>query len=419
MEHFFTVVKQSREDGFALLMVAFFALMIMTASFMGASSVVFYRQRIAGDAVRSVQSYYAAESGAEDALLRLKNNPQITPVSYNFSVGSAVANVSVPAAFGGERAVISEGSGGGLSKKIQAVYGVDGQGVSFFYGAQVGAGGLQMANGSRIMGNVFSSGNITGSGIIDNNVMVAGNGKSIQGVYVGGDVLAYSCLSPANVENLTYVVGGAHTCQVRGTTLSQSSEIPVQPMPISQSQIDGWKAEAEQGGVITGNVVVANGQTRILGPVKITGSLTVSNGATVKITGTVFVAGNIVSSNNSLIKLDNSYGPLGGVLLSDGSITVSNNAVFSGTGQAGSYLLVLSTNTSNSAIIISNNATGAIFYTSSGGITISNNAQIKEAAGYKLILSNNAVVQYESGLQNTFFSNGPGGSWKIKSWSEI
>ena len=188
-------------------------------------------------------------------------------------------------------------------------------------------------------------------------------------------------------------------------------------MPISESQIQEWKDDASVE-IITGNVSILNGQTSSMGPVKIVGSLTVANNAIVKLTGTIYVTGNIFVSNGSTIRLDSSYGSFSGVILSDGQISVGNNSVFTGSGQSGSYLLVLSTNSSGYAISVNNNAAGAIFYTTSGGILLSNNVSVREVTGYKVILNNNAVVQYDSGLENTFFSSGPGGGWKITNWKE-
>ena len=71
------------------------------------------------------------------------------------------------------------------------------------------------------------------------------------------------------------------------------------------------------------------------------------------------------------------------------------------------------------AIDVDNNAEGAIFYTVNGVIRLRNNIKIREATGHKLYLDNNAIVEYETGLENTNFSSGPGGSWEVVSWQEI
>jgi hypothetical protein len=388
---------------------------------MSMSALIFGRQKISTNTINATQSYYTAEAGVEDSLIRLKNNPQMAPLSYALTINNSTANVVIPAIIGSSRSINSQGTNNGLTKTTQVVYAIDAQGVSFFYGAQVGDGGLEMSNSSRIIGNVFSNGNITGSGTatIDNDVVVAGNGNSINGMEVGGDVLAYSCYNSAITGNLTTVSTiptDFNTCTY-ANHYTQTSEIPSQSLPISQIQIDTWKSDALSGGTV-GNITLSGTQTMSLGPKKITGNLSISNSAILTLTGTVYVTGNITISNSGQIRLDSSYGSLSGVILSDGIITPSNSSILQGSGQPSSYLLVLSTNDSDTAITISNSATGAIFYTTDGGITASNNFSAREVTGYKLIMSNSASITYESGLANTFFSSGPGGGWKVTSWQE-
>ena len=381
------------------------------------SLLIFYRQITSANALSSTQAYYTTEASIEDALLKLYNNPQMSSMSYTFNVGSTTANVTIPDIIGGSRAIVSQGNAFGISRKIQTTYSIDSQVVSFYYGAQIDAGGLIMNNGSRIQGNVFSNGNISGgSGTIDNNVIVAGNGHSIKDVYVVGNVQAYSCLSATSVQNLTYVSpGGSNTCTVRGTTSFQSGEIATQPLPISQIQINGWKSEATAGGE-SGSVTVSGIQS--LGPKKIIGDLIINNNATLKIMGTIYVTGQISLGNGATMKLDISYNSLGGVILTDGKISMGNDSNALGSGQAGSYLLALSTNSAIDAINLNNGVVGSVFYTSLGTIILNNNVQVKEITGYRIDLQNNAIVQYESGLANAFFSSGPGGAWKVTSWGE-
>ncbi len=68
--------------------------------------------------------------------------------------------------------------------------------------------------------------------------------------------------------------------------------------------------------------------------------------------------------------------------------------------------------------MVDNYASGSFFYSSAGGIVLSNNISAVEITGYKVKLDNNALVQYESGLANLFFSSGPSGGWKVVSWEE-
>jgi hypothetical protein len=368
-------------------------------------------------------SYYATEGGIEDALVRLKKNPQIILTNYNlyFNNGVTTVNVDIPGIIGGSRTIIAIGTTNKMTRKVEVVSSMDGDSVSFHYGAQAGEGGLVMKSGSRIIGNVFSNGNISGSGTIDNDAVVSGNGHSIAGVYVKGDAKAYSCLSTAKVDgDLTYVVGGEYSCEVAGEKTPQDNEINQQSLPIPEDMINQWRADAEavpENNVI-GNKIINSSQT--YGPAKITGDLTIGNGVTITLTGTVYVQGNINLGNTNTIKLSSSYagGGSSGVILSDGIIDTGNGTTFSGSGQEGSYILILSTNSSDSAISVSNNSTGAVFYTSAGGLTISNNVSVVEATGYKIIMNNNSTIQYSSGIANIFFSSGPSAGWKVTSWQE-
>ena len=406
------------QKGFVVSAITFFTLVIMLAVAMSMSAVAVSRQKISTNMVKSTQSYYAAESGVEDALLRLHNNPSISTLSYSLPVGTATANVVIPTVVGGSRAITSKGDALGRVRNVQTVYSVDADAVSFYYGVHVGEGGLTMSNNTRVVGNVFSNGNITGSNSasIDNDVIIAGN-HTLSGMDVGGNALVRNCSNSTIDGNLTYVQGGTNNCSVGGSTTTQPNDIPSPPMPISAEQIDAWKADAEAGGT-TGTVNLYGTQTQTLGPKKVNGNLYVSNSAVLTLSGTVYVTGNIVLSNSAKVKLDSSYGSLSGVILSDGTISPSNSSVLQGSGQTGSYLMVLSTNTSDSAIVVSNSATAAIFYASAGGITASNSFSAHEVTGHRLIMSNSATITYDSGLANTYFTNGPSGGWKVKSWQE-
>jgi cytoskeletal protein CcmA (bactofilin family) len=276
------------------------------------------------------------------------------------------------------------------------------------------------------LGNVYSNGSVIGGGTIQNSIIVAGNGNRIEGITVGENATVFTCKNSIINGNLTYVSGGSvQNCQVKGSTSIRPNEIPPRDLPISQSQIDKWKEEAANGGVTTTDISISG--TKILGPIQIGTSsnpknLTVQNGATLIVKGTIYVTGNITFSNGSTIKLDSSYGSLSGVIIADGIITVENNVIISGSGQPGSYVLILSTksDTTNPVIDIRNNSAGsAIYYANSGLIYLKNNMVAREVTGYKIQIENNAEIQYESGLEEANFSSGPGGSWEIVSWREI
>jgi Tfp pilus assembly protein PilX len=256
-------------------------------------------------------------------------------------------------------------------------------------------------------------------------VYMGGQLTSLSGVSVGGDLRANS-MTGCNVGGDAYY-NTTNTCSVAGSTNPGTADSPQQAMPISQAQIDEWKAAAESGGTHNGNLTYTNGQTATIGPLRINGNLTLDNNVTVYLTGPIWVNGNISISNNSIIRIDNSIGGSGVAIIADGTsdsgslgrISIGNNADIVGNNSPGSYPLVLSTNNSTTAITLSNNTAGAIYYAANGTIVVSNNAGAYQLTGYAISLSNNSTITYQSGLASVTFSNGPGGSWAIVAGSYL
>ncbi len=232
---------------------------------------------------------------------------------------------------------------------------------------------------------------------------------------VSGSAQAHT-VNNANVTGLIY-------CQT-GTGNNKSCTSQTDPVyedfPVSQGFIDQWKEEAEAGGVTNGNVTVGSAGATI-GPRKIVGNLTINGGGTLTVTGNIWVTGTI--TNTSIIRLDTSYGSNGGVIISDSAIGVTNGGKVYGSGISGSYTMLLSTSAStlSNAINISGNAGAPILYAPYGIVNITGgSAQIQEAVGYKLLISGNSSITYQSGLANMPFTNGPSGvGWSTTSWQEV
>lgn len=440
------IKSANNQKGYVVLMLTFFMLIIMFSVAMSMSFLVLNAQKNTTNSVKATQSYYAAESGIEDALLRLKKNPQMSSLPYQFTaINNIVADVNIPGTIGGSKTITSQADNGGIFKNIQTVASMDnGQGVSFYYGIEVGPGGLELSGNCEVMGNVFSNGNIFqngGSSTIDNDVVVSGNGNYISNVHVKGNVTSYSCLV-GNVDgNLTYVDGGTNTCHVKGEVNRQSTEISQQPMPIPQSQITDWenaaigsgsiiyngdynlsgsgRASLLGPGIINGSVTLASSAVLTTGPIEIMGDLTIGGSAVLNMKGTLYVKGNISLLGSGKIAMDSAYGSLGGVVIADGNINTGGSGIFKGSGQTGSYVLVISNSNSTSAITVSNSSsTGAIFYTTAGTLYLSGNVSVAEATGYAVKMDGSSTVRYSIGLVNVYFSSGPGGAWKITDWQE-
>lgn len=240
---------------------------------------------------------------------------------------------------------------------------------------------------------------------------------SLSGVTVSGNAWAHTLSSCSVGGTASYQV--ISSCSVGGTSYPGTADANPAPLPISDAQIADWEEIAVAGQVISGSYSYSGSRT--LGPAKINGDLSLSNGATLVLSGPVWVNGNIFLSNNASLLVSPSIGASGAVLIADatnattttGRVSISNNVVIEGNGSAGSFPMIISTNTGSEAIEMSNNTSGVILYAPYGGIEISNGTTANQVTAKRLELQNNATISYVSGLQNASFSNGPGGSWAV------
>jgi hypothetical protein len=424
--------KTKKEKGFVVSIIAFFVMLIMTVIVISMGTIVFSRKDITSNAVKSTQSYYAAEAGVEDALEHLvfDYNRQYEP--YALDIGGVAADVIIAEPIGGSRTVESQGSSNNVIKKIKAVYVFNNSGAGLHYGIQAG-GGFYLGNGSTIVGNVMAGGNITGTGTVTNTVVNTAN-TTISGqssgsrITVGGSVYTYNCLNANVSQNLTYAgpASGNLNCGVSGST-NQGTQIATPSLPISQNQIDAWKSEASVGEPHLGDYTVGNNTTQNIGPIKIIGNLSIGNGATLNMDGTIYVTGTIYIDNNATIKLADSKGPSSDVFLSDGPIIMRNGATLAGSGHEGSYIMALSTNSSPQAIQAQNGINGVVLYASNGGIELNNSSggsnnvtiNVRQITAKQIIsLGNNITLHYDVGIPSAYFSWGPNGRGEITSWTE-
>lgn len=229
-----------------------------------------------------------------------------------------------------------------------------------------------------------------------------GNGSVVQ-----GDAHA-NTISGLTVNKDAYYQTISNTT-VRGVSHPGSVDSPPVAMPISDQNITDWKSDAAGYGVTNGSI---NGCPATLGPGKIVGNLTTSNGCTITITTPVWITGNISAGNSTVVKMNSSLGSASGVLIVDGTTTFTNSDDLLGTGVSGSYLTLLSTN-AGSAITSGNSSITGILYAPYGIVSLANSAHFKETVAQQISMGNGTVLTYDSGLINTFFSAGPGGSFTV------
>ncbi len=399
-----------------------------------------------------------AEAGAEMAIWKLNNQVGYIGES-NTSYGGGVYSVTVTTVTGNSKLIkvdsyVPNAVNPIAHRTIQVTATLGTTNIGFNYGVHVGNGGLDMSNNSRIVGNVYANGNITGSqsARIQGTAIVAGNSGIIDGMDIDGDSWSHTIRGNSTVggnakhsvlQNTTVtgnvvsdsisnctIAGTAKydtrsSCSVSGATTTPNPDAfvgaPNLPLPITEEQIDEWEAEATAGGTIASQTYDSG--TRNLGPIKINGNLTVTGTAELVVTGTIWVTGQITINNSAIIRLASGYGTLSGIIIAGidesttaGYIDIDNSSQVLGSGETGSYVLLLSQRegTANTAIKQNNGSGAAILYAGEGTIEIGNNSSMKEITAALLKVTNAATIAYETGLANANFTSGPAGGWEIQ-----
>ncbi len=379
--------------------------------------------------INKVQLYLRKTGNPSNATVRIVNNNGSSPGTTTIASGTLNSG-SVTGSYGWVDVTMTTSPQLNSGVTYWLVVDNSTQNASNYY--TIGANNTY-ANGQAKVGQQGGTWNDTSPSGLDSyfKVFLGGTVGSITGVNIGSGGVGNAY---ANVINSSTVAGTKYCQTTNNSPACNTSQPDPTPsdFPISDANIAQFKAEAEAGNTVSGNYTLTNGATDTIGPTKITGNMNLSNNVTLTLTGTVYVQGTVTLSNNVIVQLDSGYGANGGVLIADGFIDVSNNATFQGSGQVGSYMLVITTNdcngtnsptgmscTSNSAMSVGNNAGTVVMFAQNGQVLVSNNAGAKEITGYRVSLSNNAVVTYETGLANANFSSGPGGGFQINSWKEI
>lgn len=444
----FTPYKLLPTRGYAAL----FSFVVMLAIIVGIGSVfsaITFKSALRNrSSLFDLKNTYAAEGFLEDTLRRIYDNSLNDPVQGESLILDGVTTTL-------NLANLAEGQQYSFSSlkdkyfKTMALFLDDGSSsASFNYAMQIGAGGLEMGNGSRIEGSIFSNGSVNGGGdniitgsaslagtsILDNvtvnqNAQAFGIADSTIGQNATAAEIVHSTISgnaTANILSNCTVGQNAFyntltNCTVGGqknTPIIAPANLAPLDFPITLSQMILWQENAASGGIITGNYNISANAT--LGPKKITGDLTINGGVTLNVAGTIWVLGKLIAGNNSIIKLDASYGSNSGIIMADGPVDFGNNIVFSGSRMARSYVMIISRAVSpQKAFDLGNGVSGAILYAPYGDVDIGNNIEVKEVSAYKLELGNNSVLKYENGLKDVKFSGGSAAAIKIKDWREV
>lgn len=413
-----------------MITVVIFFLLLSLTIVAGSSSTAFQESFKAKDILNSKKSLFLAEAGAEDVVYRIiKAKDYDNNESLQLDGHSAITNIQD---LSGTKEVMSTGDVSNLIRKVKVKL-FTGSGASFYYGIQVGDGGLVMENNSRVSGNVFSNGPIRGenSNIIEGNVVSAGPTGLVDGVHATGTVYSHNILN-SQIDGNAYYVNILNT-NVRGSSYGTSPDQSTSTLPISDDMIANWETVAATSVINAPCPYIINSDVTI-GLVKINCSLEISGTPVVTLSGPVWVVGDIDIKNSSIIKINQSLGGNSVAIIADnpsnrltsGKVVLENSVQFQGSGTDGSYIMIISQNNSaesgggETAVDIKNSVSGdLLLYAGHGEILIQNSVDLKEVTGYKIKLKNYAHVIYESGLTSLLFTSGPSGGYSIGDWGEI
>jgi len=461
----------NHKRGAAIITAVMFFVFIGTIMAMGLSSPVIREYKTSRDFEKSKGAYYLSESGSEDALYRTRNNKTIDSQEI-ITLGGNIATTTITNE-GTGKLIQSIGDIFTNTRRVKSHL-TTSSGASFSYGVQAGDGGVFLANSASITGNLYSSGPVCGAGQSLSSCL---SGQAGVDNTVSGTVYVATTSANGVINNITNQVSGTgsmygnaiYSSFIASTTvtcnsISSSNRVSCtspfslgapSTLPIQRPQIDSWEqaaqAAADAGvseplpgaincGTESGPPTYIISDSMNLGPAVIPCDLRIQGagsgtGPTITLKGPVWVKGNIRFVNKMTVRVDPTLSGQGQSMvviadkttdpLNSGTIEIAdNNPTFVGAG-LNSWVMLLSENTGasqgspNEAIHLRNGAGGdLLLYSRLGDILLEGSADVNEVTGYKITLRNSANITYSSGLTNSLFTSGPGGSWVINDWAE-
>ncbi|MEK7069239.1 MAG: hypothetical protein AAB945_00395, partial [Patescibacteria group bacterium] len=174
--------KINNQSGAAMLLAIISFLFISLAIISGLVSPSVREFRNTNVNFSSKQSYFLAESGSEDAIYRIIKNMAISE-SEIVTLDSNSATTTITSINNSTKQIVSLGDVLNHQRKTNVTLSTS-VGVSFKYGIQVGNGGLEMSNSSKVIGNAYSNGNIIGtnSARIQGTAIIGGPTGIIEGM---------------------------------------------------------------------------------------------------------------------------------------------------------------------------------------------------------------------------------------------
>lgn len=378
--------------GQVLVLVLIFLIVILVTT-LSIFSLVSFFTRNSSQGYFSEQALHLAEAGVDKAVQSLNEQGSSYTGESNTSLGDGVFTVTISDVSFGVKEITSTGyipnyASPQSKKKVKVRVTTGTANISFRYAVQVGTGGLDMSNSATVHGNIYSNGNITGSG-------------------------------SSKIDGDAYAVG---TISSPDPTVTGTKKINQPPSEMPTVDYNFWKdaADGQNNDLITTctpTCTISSDTT--IGPRKYLGNLEITNNAIVTMNGPIYVTGNFaIKQGRTTLKLNQSFGSSGTVLIADGTIDLTQGGTFLPTSAAPKgYILVVTTSTSSQAVQISQTGATAVFYVLEGGAQLSQTANVSSLVAKTLSMSQTSELSYEFGLASASFTSGPGGSWQILSGS--
>jgi len=211
--------KQKRinlQKGAVMLLTSLLFMSFALVISFGLANPIIKQSKISVNLWGSKESYYLSESGMEDVLYRVKNNMTVgtneTLVMNDYSTVTGIVPVL------GGKVLTSISNSKGYIKKIETKI-KKGAGVSFFYGILAGEGGLSFSGGSKVLGNVYSNGPITGS----STCYITGSAVSANSASLSLDQVNSGAVPP--VSSVTFGEASASEDFAQSFKISSSTNI--------------------------------------------------------------------------------------------------------------------------------------------------------------------------------------------------
>jgi len=227
------MTKNKTDDrGFALIMALLVVIGLVLVVAFSMTAVVLTERKIDKNLINSTQSYYSAESGIEDAILRVIKNDYDSTNDFTLDGADIEQDITQ---VDGDIVIQSASSYFDNERKLEISLYVTADDISFYYGVQVGAGGLAMGNNSSIIGNLYSNGLVTGSGTITGDTVVV---TEIDGLSIEGNAYANKIID-CDVDGNAYaktiedsaIIDEAHyETFINSTASSQFADNPDDPL---------------------------------------------------------------------------------------------------------------------------------------------------------------------------------------------